>query len=127
MPRRSGSSASAARRRGRPASRLDRDAQPPVRLAARNKRDIGRLLEALAKRIGFRVAPGLTERVIYRELFPRGLTLLDLKLGAGGPSLNMCHVAARQEVRALLEVIGIEFAGLRDLFSVTLVIRLQLY
>ena len=39
-------------------------------LDARNKRDIGRLLEQLAKRIGFRLAPGFSERVIFRELFP---------------------------------------------------------
>ena len=77
-------------------------------LDARNKRDIGRLLEQLSKRIGFRLAPGFSERVIFRELFPRGLTLLDLNTGAGGPALNMSHVAARQEVRALLQAIGIE-------------------
>jgi chromosome partitioning protein len=76
-------------------------------LDARNKRDIGRLLEQLAKRIGFRLAPGFSERVIFRELFPRGLTLLDLNEGRGGPALNMSHVAARQEVRALLQAIGI--------------------
>ena len=76
-------------------------------LDARNKRDIGRLLEQLAKRIGFRLAPGFSERVIFRELFPRGLTLLDLNQGRGGPALNMSHVAARQEVRALLQAIGI--------------------
>ena len=76
-------------------------------LDARNKRDIGRLLEQLAKRIGFRLAPGFSERVIFRELFPRGLTLLDLNSGKGGPSLTMSHVAARQEVRALLDAIGI--------------------
>ena len=71
-------------------------------LDARNKRDIGRLLEQLAKRIGFRLAPGFAERVIFRELFPRGLTLLDLSEGRGGPALTMSHVAARQEVRDLL-------------------------
>ena len=76
-------------------------------LDARNKRDIGRLLTQLSRRIGFRLAPGFSERVVFRELFPRGLTLLDLNLGQGGPSLNMSHVAARQEVRALLEAIGI--------------------
>jgi chromosome partitioning protein len=76
-------------------------------LDARNKRDIGRLLEQLSKRIGFRLAPGFSERVIFRELFPRGLTLLDLNTGEGGPTLNMSHVAARQEVRALLQAIGI--------------------
>src|SRR5262249_42526496 len=73
-------------------------------LAARNKRDMGTVIDALAKRIGFRVAAGLSERVIYKELFLMGLTLLDLKRGSGGggPSLTLSHVAARQEVRALV-------------------------
>ena len=75
-------------------------------LAARNKRDMGTVIEALAKRIGFRTATGLSERVIYRELFLSGLTLLDLKRGSSGgktgPSLTMSHVAARQEVRDLV-------------------------
>jgi chromosome partitioning protein len=71
-------------------------------LAARNKRDMGTVIEALARRIGFRVAAGLSERVIYRELFLSGLTLLDLRRGSGGPSLTMSHVAARQEVRDLV-------------------------
>jgi chromosome partitioning protein len=79
---------------------------------ARNKRDIGALLQDLSRRIGFRLAPGFTERVIFRELFPRGLTLLDLVHGRDGkarvgPALSMSHVAARQEVRALLQAIGI--------------------
>ena len=71
-------------------------------LAARNKRDMGTVIEALAKRIGFRVAAGLSERVIYKELFLSGLTLLDLRRGSGGPSLTLSHVAARQEVRDLV-------------------------
>ncbi len=71
-------------------------------LAARNKRDMASVIEALAKRIGFRVAAGLSERVIYKELFLSGLTLLDLKRGGTGPSLTMSHVAARQEVRDLV-------------------------
>lgn len=77
-------------------------------LDARNKRDIGQLLALLAKRIGFRLAPGFGERVIFRELFVKGLTLLDLK--ESGTTMSMSHVAARNEVRALLEVLGI--AGL---------------
>src|SRR5215510_10853217 len=73
-------------------------------IAARNKRDMATVLEALAKRIGFRVAAGLSEGVIYKELFLNGLTLLDLKRGGpkggkAGPSLTLSHVAARQEVR----------------------------
>ena len=50
----------------------------------------------LAKRVGFRVIPGLGERVIYRELFPAGLTLLD-KAHLGGMGIG--HVVARQELR----------------------------
>ncbi|KAF0676912.1 division plane positioning ATPase MipZ [Profundibacterium mesophilum] len=75
-----------------------------------NKKKMGDALENLAKRIGFRVAPGFSERVIFRELFPRGLTLLDLKdIGVGG--LNLSNVAARQELRDLigaLQLPGVE-------------------
>lgn len=66
-----------------------------------NKRKLGEALEALSKRIGFRVAPGFSERVIFRELFPRGITLLDLK-DLGVEALNMSNLAARQELRDLL-------------------------
>lgn len=79
-------------------------------LAARNKRDVGTVIDALAKRIGFRTARGLSERVIYRELFLSGLTLLDLKRGAG-PSLTMSHVAARQEVRDLVAALNLPAAA----------------
>ena len=76
-------------------------------LDARNKRRIGKLLEDLSKRIGFRLAPGLSERVIFRELFARGLTLFDLRRKGAGVPLTMSHLAARQEVRGLLESIGL--------------------
>ena len=66
-----------------------------------NKKKVGAALEELSRRIGFRVAPGFTERVIFRELFPRGLTLLDLK-DTGVDQLNMSNIAARQEVRDLI-------------------------
>ena len=75
---------------------------------ARNKRDVGRLLSQLAKRIGFRLAPGFGERVIFRELFPKGLTLLDLREKGAGVQLSMSHIAARQEVRDLFAAIGLE-------------------
>lgn len=66
-----------------------------------NKKKVGAALQDLSRRIGFRVAPGFSERVIFRELFPRGLTLLDLK-DTGVESLNLSNIAARQEVRDLL-------------------------
>jgi chromosome partitioning protein len=65
------------------------------------------VIEALSRRIGFRVAAGLSERVIYKELFLNGLTLLDLKRGGAGPSLTMSHVAARQEVRDLVAALNL--------------------
>ncbi len=66
---------------------------------ARNMVRIERALTELSKRVGFRVSSGLSERVIYRELFPSGLTLLDKGyLGDLGTS----HLVARQELRELV-------------------------
>ena len=67
-----------------------------------NKKKMADAVSALAKRIGFRVAPGFSERVIFRELFPRGLTLLDLR-DIGVSNLNLSNVAARQELRELIK------------------------
>ena len=76
-------------------------------LDARNKRDMHHLLDALARRLGFRLCPGLGERVVYRALFLDGLTLLDLRRpGVEGGALSLGTVAARQELRALVETIG---------------------
>jgi chromosome partitioning protein len=69
-------------------------------LEARNMRRVAAALAELSKRVGFRTITGLSERVIYRELFPKGLTLLDLK--AIGSEAGMAHVAARQELRELI-------------------------
>ena len=75
-------------------------------LDARNKRDIETILHRLSERIKFRTAPGFGERVIYREMFLKGLTLLDLRDNGVGVQMNMSHMAARQEVRSLLKTIG---------------------
>ncbi len=71
-------------------------------LHARNKRQMGQLLVDLSKRIGFRTAEGVCERVIYRELFLDGLTAEDLATLAHERGVAMSHVAARQEMRNLL-------------------------
>ena len=66
---------------------------------ARNKKRVGDALGELSKRVGFRVIPGLSERVIFRELFPSGLTLLDKgHLG----DLGFSHLTARQELREMV-------------------------
>ena len=68
-------------------------------MEARNQRRVGDALGELARRVGFRVISGLSERVIFRELFPSGLTLLDRgHLG----ELGVSHLAARQELREMI-------------------------
>lgn len=74
---------------------------------ARNKKRVGAGLETLAPRVGFRLAAGLSERVIYRELFPYGLTLLDVQDKEVGIALTMSHVAARQELREVLAALNL--------------------
>ena len=71
-----------------------------------NKEKMERVIGMLANRIGFRTAPGFNERVIFRELFPRGLTLLDLK-DIGVKQLNISNVAARQELRELVKALNL--------------------
>jgi chromosome partitioning protein len=73
-----------------------------------NLRRVGAALDELARRVGFRVIPGLGERVIYRELFPKGLTLLDLQLLG---EVGIAHIAARQELREMIAGLGVPMPG----------------
>ncbi len=72
---------------------------------AKNKQEMQKALEALSKRLGFKTAQGFGERVIFRELFLKGLTVLDLE-DAGIP-MSLSHISARQELRRLLESLGL--------------------
>lgn len=75
---------------------------------ARNMTRIEKALSEMSKRVGFRTAKGLSERVIYRELFPSGLTLLDKgQLGDLGTS----HLVARQELRGLVANLRLPGSG----------------
>ena len=81
------------------------------RLAPRDTRNTRKMTDALvilSRHLGFRGAPGLTDRLIYRELFLTGLTLTDLTKAGGGAGLTMSQVAARQELRALFETLKLE-------------------
>lgn len=80
-------------------------------LHAKNKERVEAALSELSKRIGVRYVSGLGERVIYRELFLLGLTLIDLKSEGGldGQGMSMSHVAARQELRALVNALDLPF------------------
>lgn len=76
-------------------------------LSAKNKEHIGRLIEKIGQLYGFRVAPGFGERVIFRELFLKGMTLLDLQEDVGN-KLTLSQVSARQEVRNLIMALDIQ-------------------
>jgi chromosome partitioning protein len=72
-------------------------------LGSRNKRLVGEGLQELSLRLGFRAVDGFAERVIFRELYPRGLTALDnLDEDTLGTRPSMSHVTAREEVETLL-------------------------
>jgi chromosome partitioning protein len=48
---------------------------------------------------------GFGERVIFRELYLQGLTLMDVREANIGIAMGLSHVAARTEVRALVSAI----------------------
>jgi chromosome partitioning protein len=75
-------------------------------LGSRNQRLVGEGLKQLSRTLDFRCIEGLTERVIFRELYPRGLTAVDdvdeITLGTRP---TMSHVTARLEMQNLLSAI----------------------
>ncbi|MDR1391258.1 MAG: division plane positioning ATPase MipZ [Holosporales bacterium] len=73
--------------------------------ASKNRYELDKVLSALSKRIGFRLAKGFKERVIFRELFLSGLTLLDRNVSSAQISLS--HIAARQELNDLIRALNI--------------------
>lgn len=70
---------------------------------SRNQQHLQEVLESLAPSLGYRLGPGFGDRVIYRELFLQGLTILDLmETSDRGKS----HSTARNEIWSLIEEIG---------------------
>lgn len=77
----------------------------------RNRRRLDERVSALSRRVGFRTLHGLRDRVIYRELFPFGLTVSDLGPNVKPVPVSLGHVAARQEMRVLLSELGVDTAS----------------
>lgn len=75
---------------------------------AHNKRNMLIALENFSKRSGARLADGFSERVIYKELFLKGLTLLDIMAEDADIGLTMSHVAARHELRQFIDFLGVQ-------------------
>lgn len=81
-------------------------------LSSRNARLVQTGLDNISARVGCRVADGIAERVIFRSLFPFGMTVfdpLDETLLGGAPTMS--HVAARQEYRSLVDALNLPRLG----------------
>ena len=77
-------------------------------LGSRNASSVQDTVERLAQRLGCRVAPGIAERVIFRSLFPIGMTVFDpLEADLLGGAPSMSHVNARQEYRSLVAALNL--------------------
>jgi chromosome partitioning protein len=72
-----------------------------------NKRNVASAIDHLGKKLGFYVSPGFGDRVIFKELFLEGLTLLDAKQSNNLIRLNTSVIAARQELREFLYSLGL--------------------
>ena len=72
-------------------------------LGSHNASKVTSTIDRVAERLGCRVAEGIAERVIFRSLFPIGMTVFDpLEADLLGGAPSMSHVNARQEYRALV-------------------------
>lgn len=70
---------------------------------SRNSDAMIKSLNSLSMKLGCRTADGISERVVFRELFPIGLTVLDdLETATFGGKLTNSHLAAQQELRSLI-------------------------
>jgi chromosome partitioning protein len=77
-------------------------------LSSRSMRMVQTSLEKIALRLGCRQADGIAERVIFRSLFPTGMTVfdpLDADMLGGAPSMS--HISARQEYRNLVDALNL--------------------
>ena len=77
-------------------------------LSSRNMRLVQTAIEMLSTRLGARVAEGIAERVIFRSLFPIGMTVfdpLDDPEATGMPTMS--HMSAQHEYRGLVQALNL--------------------
>ncbi|MBS0236624.1 MAG: AAA family ATPase [Proteobacteria bacterium] len=72
-----------------------------------NNRNIAQALGVLAKKLGFKMIDGFSDRVIFKELFLYGLTLHD-SIHTDLVRVTASTLAARQEMRAVMQALGIK-------------------
>lgn len=76
-------------------------------LSTKNMHRVHNAIEELQKKVAFRYVAGLSERVVYKELFPKGLTLVDISALKAEEKTNMSHIAARFEIKQLVESLNL--------------------
>ena len=77
-------------------------------LPSRNQRNLLAALRKISPTFGFRLGDGISERVVFREYFPLGLTALDtLDQRTHGATPTMSHMAARNEIRELAAFVNL--------------------
>lgn len=72
---------------------------------SKNRNAVFEYLERLGKLYGFRFTTGLKDRVIYKELFLEGLTVLDMQHEKLKLKMTVSHIAAKREIRSIAEFI----------------------
>ena len=70
----------------------------------KNKLNIQKALTSLSKRYGFYIGGALTDRVIFKELFLEGLTILDISKHNKKIKMNISTIAAKQEIRDIVNI-----------------------
>jgi chromosome partitioning protein len=75
-------------------------------LSSKNKREVDEALRAMEGQLGFTYIGGMSERVVYREMFLKGLTVLDM-LKMGGDAVTISHVAAKGEITEIMGALGL--------------------
>ncbi len=77
-----------------------------IHIDTKNKREIDSILKHLQNYMKFTYIPGIGERVVYKEMFLKGLTILDL-LKLNKSEISISHIAAKNELLTILNAIGI--------------------
>ena len=81
-------------------------------LQSNNARQVSLSLSRMAMELQFRPTDGLHDRVIFRELFPIGLTALDpIEEAMRNGNLTASHVSARNEIEGLLSSLQLPERG----------------
>jgi chromosome partitioning protein len=81
-------------------------------IQSNNARQIAVSLQRMAVELQFRAAEGLHDRVIFRELFPIGLTALDpIEEALRSGVLSASHQSARREIHGLISTLQLPARG----------------